>query len=66
MFSKPTRPSRISLAYMCMTMSLSSAWMTPSPPSLASTLNTSQMSPKSTMRPLRCGQMLVVKILIVG
>jgi len=25
---------------MCMTMSLSSAWMTPSPPSRASTLNT--------------------------
>src|SRR3979411_2968143 len=25
-FSKPTRPSRMSLPYICMTMSLSSAW----------------------------------------
>ena len=56
MFSKPARPSRNSLAYMCMTMSLSSAWMTPRPPFFASTWKTSQMSPKSTMRPLRDGR----------
>ena len=62
MFSKPARPSRNSLAYMCMTMSLSSAWMTPRPPFFDSTWNTSQMSPKSTMRPLRLGVMSVVKI----
>ena len=51
---------------MCMTMSLSSAWMTPSPPFFASTWKTSQMSPKSTMRPLRLGVMSVVKIFTVG
>ena len=28
---KLVRPSRISFAYMCMTMSLSSAWITPRP-----------------------------------
>ena len=66
MFSKPVRPSRISLPYMCITMSLSSEWITPSPPFAASTWNTSQMSPKSTMRPLRDGVMSVVKILTVG
>ena len=51
---------------MCMTMSLSSAWMTPSPPSFASTWNASQMSPKSIMRPVRDGRMLVVNIFSVG
>ena len=32
MFSKPTRSSRISFSYMCMTMSLSSAWIAARPP----------------------------------
>ncbi len=32
MFAKPVRPSRISLPYMCITMSLSSEWITPRPP----------------------------------
>ncbi len=31
MFSKPTRSSRISFSYMCMTMSLSSAWIAAMP-----------------------------------
>ena len=66
MFSNPVRPSRISLPYMCITMSLSSEWITPRPPFAASTWNTSQMSPKSTMRPLRDGVMSVVKIFTVG
>ena len=66
MFSKPVRPSRISLPYMCMTMSLSSEWITPRPWFAARTWNTSQMSPKSTMRPLRDGVMSVVKIFTVG
>ena len=66
MLAKPVRPSRISLPYMCITMSLSSEWITPSPPFAASTWNTSQMSPKSTMRPLRDGVMSVVKIFTVG
>ena len=66
MLAKPVRPSRISLPYMCITMSLSSEWITPSPPFAFSTWNTSQMSPKSTMRPLRDGVMSVVKIFTVG
>src|SRR5882757_8535273 len=51
-FSKPARSSRISFSYMCMTMSLSSAWIAAMPPSLATTFNTSQISPNCTMRPL--------------
>ncbi len=66
MFSNPVRPSRISLPYMCMTMSLSSAWITPRPRWAARTWNTSQMSPNPTMRPRRLGVMSVVKILTVG
>ena len=66
MFSNPVRPSRISLPYMCMTMSLSSEWITPSPLFAASTWKISQISPKSTIRPLRLGVMSVVKILTVA
>ena len=66
MFSNPVRPSRISLPYMCMTMSLSSEWITPRPLFAASTWKISQMSPKSTIRPLRLGVMSVVKIFTVG
>jgi hypothetical protein len=40
-----------------MTMSLSSAWITPSPPDFANTWNASQISPKSIMRPVREGRM---------
>ena len=36
------------------------------PPACAKTFSTSQMSPKSTMRPLRLGVMSVVKILTEG
>ncbi len=63
MFSKPVRCSRISFSYMCMTMSLSSAWIVAMPPAFARTFNTSQMSPCCTMRPLRDGVMSVVNIL---
>ena len=66
MFSKPVRCSRISFSYMCMTMSLSSAWIAAMPPAFASTFSTSQMSPCCTMRPLRDGVMSVVKILTLG
>ena len=66
MLVNSARPSRISLPYMCMTMSLSSEWITPRPPAFASTWNTSQISPKSTIRPLREGVMSVVKILMVA
>src|SRR5437588_12377854 len=55
MFSKPVRSLRNSFSYMCMTISLSSAWIAAMPPACASTFSTSQMSPKSTMRPLREG-----------
>ena len=66
MLVNAVRPSRISLPYMCITMSLSSEWITPRPPCFASSWKTSQISPKSTIRPLRDGVMSVVKILIVA
>ncbi len=50
MCSKLTRFSRISLSYMNMTMSLSSAWMQAMPPCRATTFNASQMWPCGTMQ----------------
>ena len=66
MFSNSARFSAMSLSYMCMTMSSSSAWMTPRPPWAAITLKISQMSPNRIIRPRRLGVMSVVKILTVG
>ena len=64
--SKPVRFSAKSFAYMCRTMSSSSAWITASPPSRESTLKISQISPKRTMRPARLGVISVVKIFTVA
>ena len=37
MFSRPVRFSRVNFSYMCMTMSLSSAWIAAIPPVCAKT-----------------------------
>ena len=56
------RSSRSSFSYMCITRSLSSAWMQVSPPAFATALITSQISPYGTMWAIRCGVMSVVNI----
>ena len=66
MFSKPVRPSRVSFSYMCMTMSLSSAWIAASPPALAEDFQHLPDIAELDHAALARGVMSVVNILTVA
>ncbi len=66
MCSKPTRCSRISFSYMCMTMSSSSAWIAAMPPHAATIFKTSHWLPAGTMRPFWVGRLSVVNSLTLA